>query len=88
MQAEKECDNDELIDFCTLSGIEFTIVPSEAHDTQGEVDKGNGSIKAFVERLKAESPRISTENALWLGTAGKKFCFGNKIASADEMKFG
>ena len=53
MQADKEYDNHEFIEFCNTAGIELTIVPTEAHDTQGEIERANGIIKSFSKRLDA-----------------------------------
>ena len=87
IQADQEYNNEDFFNFCQAIGTKLTIVPTEAHNTQGEVERANGILKAFFKRIRKDRPDLNLESSLVLETFGKNECFGNKSASAFEMQF-
>ena len=87
VQADQEYNSEELFNLCQEMGTKLTIVPTEAHDTQGKLKRENGVMKAFFKRIRKERPNQGFENTLVLSTFGKNACFGNKTVSAFELQF-
>ena len=78
IQADQEYNGEEFFNFCQAIGTKLTIVPTEAHNTQGEVERANGILKAFFKRIRKDRPDFNLESSLVLATFGKNACFGKK----------
>ena len=67
--------------------IAFSPIAANDHEANGQVERGNRTLRSFFRRVRSEMPQASVSEILSGALFGKNICKGQKIASSFELLY-